>query len=81
MAFFTHPPSVALAPRPWLTRIRGECAFPVDGEGLAVRSCCNPTFGAADVYCPAHAEIMRGPTPPPIDALEREILALLGDGR
>jgi len=50
---------IALAPRPWLTRLDGECAYPVDGEGPATRSCCNASGRAT--YCPAHHRAMRGP--------------------
>lgn len=53
---------IATAPRPWLTRRFGECAFPVDGEGADTRSCCNPS-GAA-TYCPAHHAICLIPPPP-----------------
>ena len=58
---------IAIAPRPWLTRAEGECAFPVDGESLATRSCCNPTGG--ETYCPAHRVVMRGPPATPIENL------------
>lgn len=53
------PALIALSPRPWLSRRQGECAFPVDGEGHTVRSCCNPCGPGA--YCPAHQAAMRGP--------------------
>lgn len=54
------PIEVAAAPRPWVTRRFGECAFPVDGEGADVRSCCNPTLA---VYCDGHQAFMRGQLP------------------
>jgi hypothetical protein len=69
---------IALQPRPWLTREAGECAFPIDGRGVAVRACCNPS--GPGIYCPPHAAIMRGPAAPPTRDLEREILALLERG-
>ncbi len=53
------PVEIAGAPRPWLTRFAGECAFPVDGEGWTTRACCNPCAGA--VYCPAHLARMFRP--------------------
>ncbi|HEV2366227.1 MAG TPA: hypothetical protein VGS12_18765 [Caulobacteraceae bacterium] len=54
----SDPPStLARAPRPWLTRREGECAFPVAGRGMRVLSCCN-ACGAAR-YCPAHAALAR----------------------
>lgn len=67
--------SVALAPRPWLTRDPDECAFPVEGDGAGVMSCCNPC-GPAE-YCSAHASAMRGPPAPPVAQLELEILRWL----
>ena len=52
-------PSLDLAaePRPWLTRLTGECAFPVDGESWLTRSCCNPS--GERPYCSAHERLMR----------------------
>lgn len=50
---------IAKAPRPWLTRRAGECAFPVGGEGWDMRSCCNPCVGAE--YCPAHRRLVYRP--------------------
>jgi hypothetical protein len=67
--------AIAGAPRPWLTRLDGECAFPVDGGGLTVRACCNPCGKA--VYCPPHAAIMRGPPALPTAELELEIIRFL----
>jgi hypothetical protein len=72
------PVTLAAAPRPWLTRAPGECAFPVGGEGAAVRSCCNPSGMAT--YCPAHAEAMRGPAAPSAEMFSIAILAWL-EGR
>ena len=51
------PIAIAGAPRPWLTRVAGECAFPVDGEGHATRACCNPCAGS--VYCAPHLALIR----------------------
>lgn len=39
--------------RPWETRQRGECAFPLDGPGGDVWSCCAPVDGES-IYCGAH---------------------------
>jgi hypothetical protein len=75
MTFPSRRPAIAHAPRPWLSRLDGECAFPVDGEGTATRSCCNPC-GAA-LYCPPHAAAMRGPPVSSIADLEREIMRFL----
>lgn len=49
-------PSLAIEPRPWLTRLFGECAYPVDGEGAETRSCCAPCAGAR--YCGQHHKLM-----------------------
>jgi hypothetical protein len=62
---------IAQAPRPWLTRGAGECAFPVDGEGSTTRACCNPC--GADAYCPDHRAVTRGPRSPSFDELERAL--------
>jgi hypothetical protein len=52
---------IAHAPRPWITRADGECAYPVDGAGAETRSCCNASGRAT--YCPAHqAAIRRSPS-------------------
>ena len=40
--------------RPWESRKRGECAWPLNGDG-GTWSCCAPT---AATYCPRHAKIM-----------------------
>jgi hypothetical protein len=50
---------LAVAPRPWLSRLPGECAFPVDGESWLTRSCCNPS--GEESYCEAHERLMRLP--------------------
>lgn len=42
---------IALAPRPWITREFGECAWPVGGEGADTLSCCNATLFT---YCAQH---------------------------
>jgi len=55
-----HPPC---RPRPWITRQDGECAFPVDGEGVSLLSCCNPT-AARSVYCPGHRAVALLPIVP-----------------
>jgi hypothetical protein len=79
MTFRTRYRSIARDPRPWMSREDGECAFPVDGEGLTLRACCNPCDGGA--YCPAHAAVMRGPPAQPTADLEREIIAFLERAR
>lgn len=72
-------PTIISAPRPWLTREAGECAFPFDGEGVALRACCNPCGRA--LYCPPHAAVMRGPKAASVESLEREIMKLLERSR
>ncbi|MDO1560402.1 GcrA family cell cycle regulator [Brevundimonas sp. 2R-24] len=42
--------------KPWESRERGECAFPL-GERGAVRSCCNPVQ-AGWGYCAEHLSVM-----------------------
>lgn len=39
--------------RPWLTRLRGECAYPYGPRGQ-IHSCCKPTFNDG-VYCEGHS--------------------------
>lgn len=57
------PVDIAAAPRPWLTRLEGECAFPVDGVSWDTRSCCNPS--GKGTYCEVHRALMR--LPPPVE--------------
>lgn len=47
--------------RPWLTRLRGECKYPL-GEAGDIHSCCAPVFGNTG-YCQAHAAICFLPRP------------------
>ena len=70
-------PRIARAPRPWLTRQEGECAWPHDGDGVAMRACCNPC-GAA-VYCTAHRSLMRGPTAPSLAETLRDLARFVGE--
>lgn len=70
------PAALAVAPRPWLTRRAGECAFPVDGEGPDLRSCCNPA--PTGPYCPAHAAVMRGPRAADGESLFRALSGTIG---
>lgn len=39
--------------RPWLTRMRGECAYPYGPRGQ-IHSCCKPTFNDG-TYCEGHS--------------------------
>ena len=65
MQTFTHRrPAIAHAPRPWLTRLKGVRAYPVGGQGMTTRSCCNPSGTA--LYCLRHARAMRGPAIPSV---------------
>lgn len=49
-------PLAGTAPRHWLTREFGECAFPVGGAGDELLACCAPTK-ARGAYCLAHHAI------------------------
>jgi len=53
------PPEWAAAPRPWLDRAVGQCAFPIDGDDWLTRACCNPCDGSG--YCPDHRALMLRP--------------------
>ena len=64
-------PSRLWMPRPWVTRRRGECAYPVAGRGADTLSCCRPSGPAQ--YCPGHLDRMRGPQDP---SFEDFIIAL-----
>jgi len=69
------PVEIADAPRPWLTRGEGECAFPVGGRGWTALACCNAC--GPDIYCAPHRAVMRGPTAPSVDELERALAPYL----
>ncbi|MGH6987213.1 MAG: hypothetical protein ACRED9_10300 [Caulobacteraceae bacterium] len=60
------PASIALGPRPWMERSKGECAFPIGtpatGEERLVSSCCNPCGEAG--YCRAHLAVLRRSSKP-----------------
>jgi GcrA cell cycle regulator len=62
-------PLAGTAPRPWLTRAFGECAFPVGGEGEALLSCCAPARRGG-AYCPAHHAIVFKPVLPALRAAD-----------
>ena len=64
---------VSCSPRLWLSRRPGECAFPVDGDGWTVRSCCNPCIGA---YCAAHRQALTAAGGMTTDKLEAHLRAL-----
>lgn len=71
MQFHRRRP-IPCSPRPWLSRRPGECAFPVDGEGWAVRSCGNPC-AQASAYCRGHRRVLKGPRAPSFEELEAEL--------
>jgi GcrA cell cycle regulator len=50
------------APRDFMTRHFGECAYPVSGEGADTLSCCNPALKSG--YCAGHHSIMFEGVPP-----------------
>jgi hypothetical protein len=68
------PASIARAPRPWISRETGECAFPVAEAGRATLSCCNPASGAA--YCAEHLARMRGPVTASMERLIASLAAI-----
>lgn len=49
------PDGIAIAPRPWISRAFGECAYSVAGDGADTLSCCNPTEAR---YCAPHRKLM-----------------------
>lgn len=53
-------------PKPWLDREKGMCAFPVEGDGWNVRSCCEPVSKGA--YCAEHYAVIYKPTKQPREA-------------
>lgn len=56
------------APRHWLSREAGECAFPVGGTGIHLISCCRPC--GRKTYCARHRALMRGPKGLSLEKLE-----------
>lgn len=48
---------VECSPRIWSERKFGECAYPVEGDGADVKSCCNAVRDGSN-YCPGHSKIM-----------------------
>lgn len=50
------PVAIALAPRHWITRRHGECAWPVSGAGYETMSCCNRRAPEGP-YCAEHKAI------------------------
>jgi hypothetical protein len=71
---FHRPSDIAAQPRPWLTRLPGECAFPVDGRGRETRSCCNPC--GPQTYCDAHRRVARRGRAAPVERLLEELASL-----
>lgn len=64
------PPSITLVvdstPRPWTTRLLGECAAPVSGEGADTHSCCAPVDGESK-WCPEHRALFCVSTKKPLN--------------
>ncbi|CAN7450949.1 hypothetical protein LJR219_002940 [Phenylobacterium sp. LjRoot219] len=63
-------PLPGTAPRHWLSREFGECAFPVGGEGDELLSCCAPTHPRR-AFCPTHHAIAFKPVSPAARATEQ----------
>ena len=63
-------PLAGSSPKPWLARELGECAFPVDGDGDGLVSCC-ARAAARSAYCPEHHRIVFRPFSPETRAAEQ----------
>jgi GcrA cell cycle regulator len=63
-------PLPGAAPRNWLSRAFGECAFPVGGDGDALMSCCAPVK-ARSAYCATHHAVAFRPVSPAARAAEQ----------
>jgi GcrA cell cycle regulator len=58
-------PLPGTTPRPWISRGRAECAWPVDvGEAELQYACCAPA-SAGQSYCEAHRRLARDPVGAP----------------
>lgn len=53
------PVVIECSPRLWTTRNFGECAFPMEGEGADIKSCCNPVSQGS--WCAGHRRIATTP--------------------
>jgi GcrA cell cycle regulator len=62
-------PLAGTAPRLWLTREFGECAFPVGGDGEEILSCCAPVKPHS-AYCATHHKLVFKPVPPSAQAAD-----------
>lgn len=71
-AVFVEPDSRPLPPQPllkdaglnaraWDTRLKRECAWPIEGPNGQLLACCDPSDAT---YCPAHARIAYQPRDP-----------------
>ena len=68
----TVPPTA----KHWLQRSFGECAFPVDGAGVDLVSCCRKgwrTTPDAAAYCTEHRAVMYQPTRSDLSGLEKVV--------
>jgi GcrA cell cycle regulator len=76
-------PLAGTAPRPWLSRDLGECAFPVesggegDGDGRQL-SCCAPAK-LRSAYCPDHHRIVFRSVSPSVAAAEQRCWAQVAE--
>jgi len=60
----------------WLERAFGECAFPVDGAGVDLISCCRRgwrTTPDAAAYCDEHRAVMFGAPRSDLEGLEKAV--------
>ena len=60
-------------PRPWFERRPGQCAFPVEGEGETLLSCCAPC--GPRTYCDGHRSVMYLERDPQADARDTDAVA------
>ena len=57
MITWKHRPLAGSTPLPWEDRRYGCCAFPLDGEGGVILSCCLPVKGELP-YCIRHCSVV-----------------------
>lgn len=65
-------PLTGTAPRAWLSRLPGECAWPVETEaGGMMRCCCAPVWPLKS-YCGRHQKLALAPVQPTQNELAKE---------
>jgi GcrA cell cycle regulator len=56
--------------RPWDSRLKGECTWPIDGPAGALLACCDPADG---LYCRPHAQVAYRPAKTTANQLVRSL--------